>query len=283
MLTRKKHTKTVGRIPVEFDTKALRTARALTGEELGVVVDEEAKQATVSFACDSPLDVGAAQDVCRAIGQLAHVFCVVATMGPGGVADTIAVTLADDSSTRKTDVEDVIGEVELIVPQVSDIIADAGFVMTPLRVGDVIAHVEAALPGATAGDFPPVVAHAATSLRYSSIEHHAVAAFEVLVDESLAVDAIIDVVDALECQSVVHLVYRPGVGGIAGGRFAASWCIYADSAHDLEVIASEVISHVGPLTRLRIRRSLHRHITMAALGACSGVLPWDYLEFKGGL
>ncbi|MDY3128142.1 MAG: hypothetical protein SOW59_08495 [Corynebacterium sp.] len=95
-----------------------------------------------------------------------------------------------------------------------------------------------------------------------------------MVDDVCAVDAVVERVDELDTPTAVHIVYRPGVAR-APGRYGACVVVYADSVEAVNACAGYIIDTSTPQVRLRLRRQLGRHTTMAALGCAAGVAPWD--------
>lgn len=263
--------------PAALAAKSLRQGRAMTGEEVGLMTDDREKTVTFSVYTDAPLDVATAQTVLPALGTLDGVMFVQATFSPA-LGDCIAVTMGDTTRAKKIDIADVVATAEVTIPTALDVLADHGVAVSLGDVEAVATRAAAAWAGTPAGNFPPQGEWSAGE-RTATIGPRTVVAFEVTVDATLAVDAVVDTMDTLASTCAVHLVYRPGLNA-AAGRFAAALVVYGENTAVAEDIAGFIIATAAPLVRLRLRRQLWHHHTMTALGCCAGVAPWNFLDLK---
>lgn len=252
----------------------VRSGRALTGEALGVVVNDRARQATMSATLATVSDITTACELLRTTAGLPQVAFATLTLSAAW-GDTAAVTLAAPAQKRY-DHADLISTIEMSASEFVDQFDDEPSAEL-LDAAAVTKRAGQVLGIENPSTFPPRITSLKVSDKLARIDEGVFASFEITVDdETRALGEVVDIIEQMDTASTTTLVYRPSAGQDQGqGRFAASTTIYAATEDDLRHQTAVLLSNCSPVTRLRIRRSLYRHDEMALLAGCCGVAPWQ--------
>lgn len=252
-------------------TLGLRSGRSLIGEPMAIITDTRARTVSATLHCNNPLGVEDAIAVLPLMARLDGVTHATATIS-NYLPDSISVSWA---TGKKSDFDETTSDVEIAWKQIHELCDHAGLAIHTATAKD-IQQVTAQCWDSTPEQFPPAL-HLTTNARTITLGKRHVASFVITVDDYLAADAIVDVLDTVDSHSRISLMYRPGIDGQIG-RFTACVVLDAESKTALADLTAFLFNSLTPSQRLRVRRNFHHHLPLTLLGAGIGLAPWHYLE-----
>lgn len=248
--------------------------RSILGTEIGVVVDERFRQATLPMQAVSPFDLVPVLDWCQQVGSLRDdILGASVTFVPTG-DDIATVTMHEAQAHTKMrwNSAEIVGNLALAADDIAGQARTCGLDVRMAQPAEVAAHIDALRLSEQAEE--------TSSAKHCVLTGEVSTTFEILLDEVDALAACIDVNDELGLGAYVYVAARP-FETAHKAQCAAAITLVGTSVNECEALVGALFAALGPIHRLRVRRMVGRPAVMRAAASGIGVQAWQHIAIEG--
>lgn len=249
--------------------------RSILGTELGVVVDERFRQATLPMQAVSPFDLAPVLDWCQQVGSLRDdILGASVTFVPTG-DDIATVTMHEAQAHTKMrwNSAEIVGNLALAADDIADQARTCGLDVRMAQPAEVAGHIDGLRLNEQAEE-------TSSSAKHCVLNGEVSTTFEILLDEVDALAACIDANDELGLGAYVYVAARP-FETAHKARCAAAITLVGTSVNECEALVGALFAALGPIHRLRVRRMVGRPAAMRAAASGIGVQAWQHIAIEG--